>query len=116
MDIIVRTYDSWTLSPVANYKRAGGSTSIKAGLGEDNILGSGKAASVVYNRDWGAESRSFSYNDLQFLNYKHLQYSMSGLAGPDTQNFSLSLGRPFYASIAPSAAKCFMTTATSGPA
>ncbi|MDD5304828.1 MAG: hypothetical protein PHS14_17160 [Elusimicrobia bacterium] len=104
VDVIVRTYDSWTLEIVANFKRAGGSTSIKAGLAEHNVLGQGKSVSAVYSRDGGAESKSFAYKDVQFLHYKRLQYSMVALTAPGNQNFSVSLNRPFYASIAPRAA------------
>ncbi len=100
VDVTVHTYDSWSLELVANYKRAGGATSIKAGLAEGNILGTGKAGSAVYNRDWGVASESFSYNDLQFFQNKHLQYSMDAQTAPTGQRLSLSLDRPFYASIA----------------
>ncbi len=101
VSVIVRTYDSWTLELVANYKRAGGSTSVKAGLSESNILGEGKVVSAVYSRDWGAESRSFNYQDLQFLRYKHLLYTMAARTAPGSQDFSLFLARPFYASLTP---------------
>lgn len=100
VDVLVRTYDSWTLEVVASFKRAGGVTNVKAGLAEHNILGQGKSASAVYSRDGGAESKSFSYRDVQFLHYKRLQYSMVALTAPGSQNFQLSLNRPFYASIA----------------
>jgi outer membrane protein assembly factor BamA len=102
VDIIIRTYDSWTLEVVANYKRAGGSTSVKAGLAEGNILGEGKAGSAVYSSDWGERSMSFDYHDLQFLRYNHLQHSMTVRTSQGSQNLSMSLDRPFYASIAPS--------------
>ena len=104
VDVIVRTYDSWTLEVVASFKRAGGTTNIKAGLAEHNILGQGKSGSAVYSRDGSAESKSFSYKDVQFLHYKRLQYSMVALSAPGNQNFAVSLNRPFYASIARRAA------------
>ncbi len=100
VDVLVRTYDSWTLVVVAGYKRAGGVTNIKAGLAEHNILGQGKSGSAVYSRSGGAESKEFSYKDVQFLHYKRLQYSMVALTAPGSQNFLVSVIRPFYASIA----------------
>ncbi|HBB66542.1 MAG: hypothetical protein A2X28_07985 [Elusimicrobia bacterium GWA2_56_46] len=103
VDVLVRTYDSWTLEVVANYKRAGAATSIKAGLAEGNIMGLGKAGSAVYSNDWGAGSADFSYKDRQFLRFKRLQYSMAARVAPGTRNLSLSFDRPFYASIARSA-------------
>lgn len=104
VDVIVRTYDSWTLEVVASFKRAGGATNIKAGLAEHNILGQGKSGSAIYSRNGGAESKSFGYKDVQFLHYKRLQYSMVAVTAPGNQNFSVSLNRPFYASIARRAA------------
>ncbi|MBI4061008.1 MAG: hypothetical protein HY403_06220 [Elusimicrobia bacterium] len=103
-DVVVRTYDSWTLEVVANFKRAGGVTNVKAGLAEHNILGQGKAGSAVYSRDGDAQSQAFSYKDVQFLRRRRLQYSALALASPGHQNVSMSLSRPFYASIARRAA------------
>jgi hypothetical protein len=114
VDVVVRTYDSWTLEVVAGFKRAGGVTSVKAGLAEHNILGQGKAASAVFSRDGDAESKSFSYQDLQFLHYKRLQYSMSALTAPGSQFYSLSLIRPFYASIARTSAGGIISYGSAG--
>jgi len=100
VDVTVHTYDSWTLEVVASYKRAGGATSIKAGLAEGNILGLAKSGSAVYSNDWGAASADFSYKDRQFLHYKRVQYSMAARAAAGSRSMSLSLDRPFYASIA----------------
>jgi hypothetical protein len=103
VDVIVRTYDSWSLEVVAGFKRAGGSSTLKAGLTEHNILGEGKLISAVYNRAGTAESKSFGYQNPQFLHAKHLLYALSAVQSPGTQNYTLSLNRPFYASIVPRA-------------
>lgn len=103
VDVVVRTYDSWTLEVVASFKRAGGATNLKAGLAEHNIAGQGKSGSAVYSRDGKAESKSFGYQDVQFLHYQRLQYSMVALSAPGSRTYSMALLRPFYASIAPSA-------------
>lgn len=101
--VTVRTYDSWTLEVVANYKRAGAATAIKAGLADDNIMGLGKSGSAVYSNNWGAASADFKYKDRQFLNYKRMQYTMAARTAPGAQSLALELDRPFYASIARSA-------------
>ena len=100
VSVTVRTYDSWTLEVVANYKRAGAATAIKAGLAEGNILGLGRSGSAVYSNDWGAASADFKYKDRQFFNYKRTQYTMAAHTAPGTQSLTLALDRPFYASIA----------------
>lgn len=102
VDVVVRTYDSWTLEVLANFKRAGGSTNLKAGLAEHNVLGSGKALSGSYSRTGRAGSQAFGYKDPQFLNRKRLQFSLAALTSPGTQDFSLGVERPF-TSISPSA-------------
>ena len=104
VDVVVRTYDSWSLEVVAGFKRAGGLSTLKAGLTEHNITGEGKAASAVYSRVGLVESKSFSYQDPQFLDTKHLLYAMSAVDSPGIRNYSLSLNHPFYASIVPSSA------------
>lgn len=103
VDVIVRTYDSWTFEVVANFKRAGGEANWKAGLAEHNLLGWGKTASMVYSRDGSESSKLFAWSDPQFLGKKHLVYSMRAQSAPGTRNYSLSLDSPFYASIARSA-------------
>lgn len=103
VDVTVHTYDSWTLEVVGNYKRAGGATSMKAGLAEGNILGMGKSGSAVYSNDWGAASADLSYKDRQFLSFKRMQYSIAAHAASGSKSVSMSLDRPFYASIARSA-------------
>lgn len=100
VDVVVRTYDSWTLEVVASFKRAGGTTSLKAGLAEHNILGQGKSLSAVYSKDGASQSRAFAYTDPQFLHYKRLRYSISALSAPGSRQFSMAVNRPFYASIA----------------
>lgn len=102
VDVVMRTYDSWTLEVVTSFKRAGGSTNIRAGLAENNILGSGKAGSAIYSRNGRAGSQSFGLKDPQFLNHKRLQVSLAALTAPGAQNFALEVDRPF-TSIAPSA-------------
>ena len=103
VDVVVRTYDSWSLEVIAGFKRAGGVTSVKGGLAEHNILGEGKSGAAVYSRDGGSVSKSLSYTDRQFLQYRRLQYSMIAVDAPGTRLYSMSLTRPFYASIARSA-------------
>ncbi len=100
VDVVVRTYDSWSLEVVANFKRVGGSTGLKGGLAEHNILGQGKSGSLVYSHDGGADSKSFGYQDLQFLHYKRLQYTMGAIVSPGNRNYTMAITRPFYASIA----------------
>ncbi|MBI3298296.1 MAG: hypothetical protein HYZ75_09045 [Elusimicrobia bacterium] len=102
VDVVMRTYDSWTLEVLASFKRAGGSTNLKAGLSEHNVLGSGKAGSASYNRDGKAGTQSLGFKDPQFFNRKRLQVSLTALTAPGAQDFELGVDRPF-TSLSPSA-------------
>jgi outer membrane protein assembly factor BamA len=106
VDVIMRTYDSWTLEVIANFKRAGGVASGKAGFADHNLLGWGKTVSAVYSRDGGSASKSAAWKDPQFLGRKHLEYSMRAESSPGSASYSLALNRPFYASIAHAAFGC----------
>jgi len=100
VDVVVRTYDSWTLEVVANFKRAGGVVNTKAGLSDHNLLGYGKTFSAVYSRDGTASSENVVWKDPQFLGKKHLEFSMSGASALESRRCAVSLSRPFYASVA----------------
>ena len=104
VDIVVRTYDSWSLEVVAGFSRAGGSSNMKAGVTEHNVMGEGKLVSAVVSRNGASESKSFGYQDPQFLHAKHLLFAASAIETPGAQNYAWSLARPFYASIVPRSA------------
>lgn len=103
VDIVVRTYDSWSLELAAAYKRAGGATSIRGGIADHNVLGGGKLVSAIYDRNGTSSSKSFGYQDPQFLHHEHLVYALSAVKSPGVETFALALERPFYASIVPRA-------------
>lgn len=99
VDVVVRTYDAWSLEVVANFKRVGGTTEWKGGLTEHNLLGLGNALSVEYDRNGRSESKSIDWKDTQFLGRPHLNLEISAADGPGTRNYGFAVDRPFYASI-----------------
>ncbi len=101
VDLIVRTYDSWSLEVIAGFKRSGGVDGFNGGLAEHNILGEGKGAGVEYSRNGPSASESLSYQDPQFLHHKHLQFAAAAASNPGSKNFALTLNRPFASSISP---------------
>jgi hypothetical protein len=103
VDVKVTTSDAWSLELVAHFKRVGGRVHWKAGVTENNLLGQGKALSAIYSKQADAIYKIFNWTDRQFLGKSHLQYSLSGIAGPNSLNLSMGLNRPFFASIARSA-------------
>lgn len=96
--VYVRTWDSWTLDVAAQFSRVGGANAAKLGLGDRNILGYGKAASVGYAKSGGSVTRSLEYQDPQFLG-RRVNYRMSAQEGSDSRAYGLAVSRPFFASI-----------------
>jgi hypothetical protein len=99
VDVVVRTYDAWSLELIANFKRAGGASEWKAGLTERNLLGTGKAVSAAYNQSGGTPTKSIDWRDTHFLGRSHLNQTLSAATGPDSRHYAFGLERPFFASI-----------------
>lgn len=100
VDVVVRTYDSWSLEVVADFKRVGGATETKGGFTEHNLLGRGTAVSFEYRQDGTSPYKSVGWREAQFLGRHHLNLIAAAASGPEGRDYSLSLERPFYASIA----------------
>lgn len=99
VDVTVRVYDAWSLELVANFKRVGGTTDLKGGFTERNVLGLGGTLSVVYTQSDRSLSKSVFWRDGQFLGRHHLDYVLSADKSPDNEAAAFSVNRPFYASI-----------------
>jgi len=99
VDVVVRTYDAWSLELIANFKRAGGASEWKAGVTERNLLGSGKAVSAAYNQNGRTPTKSIEWRDAHFLGRSQLSQTISAATGPDTRRYAFGLDRPFFASI-----------------
>jgi len=102
VDVLVRTYDSWTLQAITSFKRAGGEAIWRAGLVDHNLLGEGKDLSARFSRDDTTSTASLAWKDPYFLGRK-LDYWMSAVLGPNNSSYSIGLDRPFYASTVRSA-------------
>lgn len=100
VDVVVRTYDAWTLELAGDFKRVGGVTDLKAGFTERNILGRGAEVSAEYRRAGTTPYRSAGWKETQFLGRPHLNLTLAAASGPDSRDFSFSVDRPFFASIA----------------
>lgn len=103
--VYVRTWDAWTLELNATFKRTGGQNDSRFGIGDRNLFGYGKSATISYSRAGASGplglsnvSRTVQYNDPQFLG-KRLSYGLTAGESSQSRNYSMTLGRPFYASI-----------------
>jgi outer membrane protein assembly factor BamA len=96
--VIVRTWDAWSLAVVADFKRSGGANTAVAGIGENNLMGSGKAVNAAYNQTGPTVSRTASYHDPLFLRQK-LDFQTAAVEASESRSYSLALARPFYSSL-----------------
>lgn len=100
VDITVRTQDTWTTEPQADFGRSGNKNTYEIGLVERNLLGKGRNLSATYDQGTTVARRNLSYRDPQFLG-KRLELGASTVQKSDGDHYSLSLTKPFYSTIAP---------------
>ena len=67
VDVIVRTQDTWTTQPRADFASGGGTTRTAFGLVENNVLGYGKRARLLYRSGIDRTSWLFGYEDPRVL-------------------------------------------------
>ncbi len=109
VDVFVRTQETWTTEPTLSLSGVGSDVSGKIGIRERNLFGYGKHASYFYKTNNDIISRSFSYEDPDFL---HTRLKLDGnyVDSEDGTRQSVSLERPFYSSITPWATELFASS------
>lgn len=96
VDIEVRTRDTWSLEPALSVGRAGGRNTGRLGLEEDNILGTGVSAGLLYRKDVDRSSTEFNIANPNALGTRvQVAYSIAKYDDGDAQTASII--RPFYA-------------------
>lgn len=99
LSVMVRAYDSWTLTPVFDWKRSGGVNDVTFGLSEHNVLGYGKTLALEYGKNGHDDSRRFHWADRQVWGSR-LRNDLLVEDSPTSKLYSARLERPFFASIA----------------
>ena len=81
VDLLVETYDVWTLTPDITLSRTGGETKYGFGLLEENLLGRGQQIGVSYVSDVDRDTIAFGFSD---NNFQGTRYRLSvGAADSD---------------------------------
>jgi hypothetical protein len=95
VDVLVDTDDVWTTDVDLSFSLAGGQTSYRAGLLEQNFLGLGRTVGVFVRKDIDRTTRGVSYRNPQFL---HQRLDLFGGYGRDEKGreWATALQRPFY--------------------
>jgi len=103
VDIDVMTRDSWTLDPGLSVARSGGANSSRFYVNEKNLLGRGVSVGFMRSTNVEHSGTQLSFSDKHvFGQWTSLDASVSRLT--DGSQWSIALGRPFYATETPWAA------------
>jgi len=96
LDIYVVTRDVWSLEPRLSFDRAGGENSYALGVGDSNIMGSGRASYFSYFSNEDRDGFAVSYAD---PNLRKTRWGLNLLAADssDGSRYAASIRRPFFA-------------------
>ena len=95
VDLDIVTRDVWTLNPRLIFERSGGENDVGFGLSDRNVLGTGKAASIGYERDQDREGWSVAYRDPNVAG-SHWLAGVEVTDNDDGGLVALDLVRPFF--------------------
>jgi outer membrane protein assembly factor BamA len=96
VDILVQTYDVWTLQIWPSYARSGGKNAGALEIFDNNLLGYGKTLGFGYSRDVDRSSTYLQWHDPSVLR-SHWIDDVRWANNSDGHDRSLQLYRPFYA-------------------
>ncbi|MBI3548729.1 MAG: hypothetical protein HY078_06720 [Elusimicrobia bacterium] len=97
IDIVVRSYDAWSLSIIADFSRAGSQNKGKLGIADMNLMGQGLSMGLEHRRSGGAPGWAWSAKDAALWGRK-VEYSLAARNEPGTRNYFAAVDRPFFAS------------------
>jgi hypothetical protein len=96
VDILVETYDVWTLQIGPSYTRSGGTNAGSLEIKDINLFGYGKTLLAGYSRDVDRSSTYFEWQDPSILGSRWKD-ALRWANNSDGHTRSLQLYRPFYA-------------------
>lgn len=96
LDIYVVTRDIWSLEPRLSFDRAGGENAYALGIGDSNIMGTGRASYFSYFSNEDRDGVAFSYAD---PNLRQTRWGLNLLAADssDGSRYAAAIRRPFFA-------------------
>lgn len=96
VDLMVETWDAWTLNPGITGSRSGGSSSFGFELEDSNLLGTGAELTLSRDSDSERDENALSYrNEHQFGRWNGLDAELRD--NSDGRGWALALGQPFHA-------------------
>ncbi|GAB2666686.1 BamA/TamA family outer membrane protein [Arenimonas aestuarii] len=96
VDLLVETWDAWTLNPGISGSRSGGASSFGFELEDSNLLGTGAELTLSHDSDSERNENALSYrNDHLFGRWNGLDAELRD--NSDGRGWALALGQPFHA-------------------
>jgi hypothetical protein len=96
IDVVVTTQDSWSIAPETQAGNKGGSSQVGASIVETNLLGSGKALALRWDKNVDRSRFLIDYQD-PTINSSYWNARVTYGMNSDGFEHAFSLGRPFYA-------------------
>jgi hypothetical protein len=95
LDVVVVTRDVWTLDPQLNLARSGGENEVSIGISDSNLLGTGKALGVGYQRDVDRRGINLDYSDPNIGDSRWM-LDLSLVDNDDGERLAAAINYPFY--------------------
>lgn len=100
VDVVVTTQDSWSIAPETQAGNKGGASQVGASIVETNLLGSGKAMALRWDKNVDRTRFLIDYQD-PTINSSYWNARVTYGMNSDGYEHAFSLGRPFYAFATP---------------
>ncbi|WP_445426132.1 MULTISPECIES: BamA/TamA family outer membrane protein [unclassified Alishewanella] len=95
VEVLVRTWDTWSLLPKIDISSEGGETNYSLGIAEDNLLGFGNQLHLDYNKDSERSGYLVSFGSPNIFG-THWNTFLSYANNSDGENYRFNVQRPFY--------------------
>lgn len=95
IDVIVESWETWTLIPTVDISREGGVTEYAYGIEDDNLLGHGLRATLEYFKEDDRSGYTFIMAS-DVSTEHHIQSAVALSNNSDGEQYSLSVRKPFY--------------------
>lgn len=95
VDVLVETWDNWSLLPKIDFSSEGGETDYSIGIADDNLLGSGNQLQLDYAKDSERSGYMLSFASPNIFG-THWHALTRYADNSDGESYHFTLTRPFY--------------------
>ncbi|MBT8077771.1 MAG: BamA/TamA family outer membrane protein [Gammaproteobacteria bacterium] len=96
VDLLVETWDVWTLTPDVTLSRSGGANKYGFGVLEENLLGRGQQIGINFVSDVDRDTIGFDFRDNHFRGTRY-RFAVSADNSTDGFEYKGVYAKPFYA-------------------